>query len=234
MGNDFSDLAVWWREYARCYDQRSWRDYRQQLAEVVASGGGGPVLDVGCGYGFLVECARQFGIPAIGLEGAPAALAVSAKLHFQADVRPWQAGTPFGLEGESVGTVLVNEVVDHLTLEHNRLLFENIHRVLRPDGRVIVKSPSKGNRFETDKGHITFFTPTEFKHFVEAAGLEVVSQPYLPQPLLGQSRLGLFLMRMVSKIFQPERWAARIDLVARKRLVADESHGQDKAQGLLS
>ena len=33
------------------------------------------LLDLGCGYGFLVECARRFGVEAIGLEASEVALA---------------------------------------------------------------------------------------------------------------------------------------------------------------
>ncbi len=216
---NFSDLQVWWSEYSNCYAERTWQNYQALLSEVVLHGAGGPVVDIGCGYGFLVECARQWGILSIGLEGAPFALAEARRRHPQADIRSWEAGTPLGLAPNSVGTFVVNEVVDHITLDHDQQLFADIQRALRPSGRVIVKSPSKDNRFEMDKGHITFFTPSEFRRFLEAVNLEVVSQPYVPQPLMGTSRLGWFAMRMIAKFYRLEKWAARIDLVARKPAV---------------
>ena len=173
-------------------------------------------MDVGCGYGFLVECARRFGIGAIGLEASEKALQVSRKLHPLADVRAWDAGTDFPISSDSIGCVVVNEFVDHITIEQNKAMLSEANRVLRDNGVLIVKSPSKYNRFDTDLGHVTFFSPKEFNSFVQSCSFDIVSQPYTPQPFLGSSRVGWFAMRVLAKLYQPEKWAARIDLVARK------------------
>jgi SAM-dependent methyltransferase len=218
MEVNYGDLQMWWRQYAHCYEKRSWLDYRPLLAEVIHYSLGGPLVDVGCGYGFLIECARQFGIPAIGLEGAEPALVAGRQRHPQADIRAWQAGTPLDLPANFAGAVTLNEVIDHISLEHNRQLFTDIHKTLRPGGVVIIKSPAKYNRFDKDTGHVTFFTPSEFRSFLESLRFEILTQPYVPQPLLGKSRLGWFAMRVVAKFLKPAKWAARIDSVARKPL----------------
>ena len=46
---------------------------------------------------------------------------------------------------------------------------------------------------------------------------EVIVQPYVPRALLGRSRLGWLMMRALTTVWPRDRWAARIDLVARKR-----------------
>ena len=213
---DFTDLNTWWDEYASCYEDRSWEVARSLLAEIIQHAPGGPILDVGCGYGFLAECARRFGIGAIGLEGSERALQVSRKLHPLADMRAWKAGTDFPISSDSIGCVVVNEFVDHITIVQNRSMLLEAYRVLSDDGVLIVKSPSKFNRFDKDLGHVTFFSPREFNLFVQSFSFHIVSQPYSPQPLLGSSRVGWLAMRMLAKLYQPEKWAARIDLVARK------------------
>lgn len=214
---DYTDPDVWWDEYRSHYEGRTWRDSSGILADVVAHAAGGPLLDVGCGFGLLVECARQWGIQSIGLEASEKALAESRERHPRADVRQWRAGERLPIDDGSIGVALANEFIDHISPEQNRLLFRDLNRVLRPDGVLIVRSPSRFNRFDNDKGHITFFSPSEFRTFVETFGFEVVEQPYSPQPLLGPSRVGLAAIRMLARLTrQPEWLAARIDLVARK------------------
>lgn len=216
MTLEFTDLAVWWREYASAYAGRSWREYRGLLAEAIRHAPCGPLLDVGCGYGFLVECARQFGVEAVGVEGSEDALAECHARHPLADVRPWSAGSPLPLRADSVGVAVAHEVIDHITLVENRGLFGELRRVLKPDGVVLVKSPSRYDTADQDKGHVTFFSPSEFRAFVGEFGFEVVTQPYVPRALLGTSRPGWFAMRALTTAWPRERWAARIDLVARK------------------
>ena len=101
------------------------------------------------------------------------------------DVRKWSRGQKLPLDTASVGGAVLNEFVDHITIEHNRLLFSELLRVLRPNGLLLVKSPSRHNRFDDDEGHVTFFSPSEFRTFVESFGFHVIEQPYTPQPLLG-------------------------------------------------
>jgi SAM-dependent methyltransferase len=205
----------WWIDYRADYATRSWRDYRHLLAEAVRYAPGPPLLDVGCGQGFLVECARQFGIAAVGLEPSDIALAECRRRHPDADVRQWRGGERLPCEDASIGVAMLNQVIDHVTVEENRLLFRELHRALKPDGAVVAHSPSRFNRFDTDTGHVTFFSPSEFKAFVSGFGFRIVDQPYFPQPVLGGG-VGWLLVRAVSRVFRPERLAATIDLVAVK------------------
>jgi SAM-dependent methyltransferase len=215
---DYTEPDVWWDEYRSHYENRTWRDCSGVLADVVTHGDGGPLLDVGCGFGFLVECARRWGIEAIGLEASEKALAASHQRHPKADVRRWHGGERLPIEDGSIGVAVANEFIDHISPEQNRLLFRELNRVLRPDGTLVVRSPSRFNRFDQDKGHITFFSPSEFRRFVEEFRFSIVEQPFSPQPVLGPSRVGQVAVRMLARVTgKPEWLAARIDLVARKR-----------------
>jgi SAM-dependent methyltransferase len=111
---------------------------------------------------------------------------------------------------------VAHEVIDHITLEDNRALFGELWRVLKPDGVVVVKSPSRYNTADQDKGHVTFFSPSEFRGFLRSCHFGVVEQPYVPRPMLGKGRLGWLAMQALTKLWPRERWAARIDTVARK------------------
>ncbi|HLA80859.1 MAG TPA: methyltransferase domain-containing protein, partial [Thermoleophilia bacterium] len=124
MSCDYTDPDTWWDEYQAHYGRRSSRDYRPLLAEVVGHGLEGPLLDVGAGYGFLVECARRFGIAAIGVEGSPNAVSICRERHPLADIRFWRAGTDLPVESSTIGVVVANEFIDHITPDQNALLFK--------------------------------------------------------------------------------------------------------------
>jgi SAM-dependent methyltransferase len=211
------DLPEWWTRYRNEYEHRTWRDYRLLLSQAVRYALAPPLLDVGCGYGFLVECARQFGMPAVGLEASAHALDECRRRHPDADVRAWQAGSPLPFDAGAIGIAVLNQVVDHFTLDENQHLMRELHRVLKPEGVLLVYSPSRHNRFEHDTGHLTFFSPSEFRTFVAASGFTVLAQPYHPQPILGSSGLGQLLVRAATQLYKPERVAATIDLVAARK-----------------
>lgn len=216
MTHDYTEPDTWWDEYETSYAGRSWREARPLLSTVVAHGFGGPLLDVGAGCGFLIECARRFGIAAIGLEGSIKAVNICREKHRAADIRIWRGGTDLPVDSNSIGVVVANEFIDHISMEQNTSLFKEIYRVLKPDGVLIVNSPSRHNRYDQDLGHISFFSPAEFAAFVRSFSFTIIEQPYIPQPFLGDTRIGRFVMYIVSRVYRPETWAARIDLVAVK------------------
>ena len=215
MSRPVPDPDQWWQDYRKDYAARTWRDYRHLLAESVRHAPEPPLLDVGCGYGFLVECARRFGVAAVGLEASEVALAEGRRLHPDADLRSWHAGSPLPFADESIGVAMLNQVIDHITPEENRQLFTELRRVLKPHGALIAHSPSRFNKFDSDTGHVTFFSPSEFRAYVTGAGFRVIEQPFFPQPVLG-SGVGWLVVRAVTRLVKLERLAATIDLAAIK------------------
>jgi SAM-dependent methyltransferase len=215
MTTDLVALEKWWVEYSEHYENRSWKDYRTFVADFVLYAEGTPLLDVGCGYGFLLECARRFGIPAIGLEGSESALERGRKLHPLIDIRMWHGGENLPFNDNCIGGAVLNEFVDHITVDQNELLFQELWRVLKPGGSLMVKSPSRYNQFDKDSGHVTFFSAIEFRKFAESFSFEVLHQPYIP--LFRRSQFASLAQKCVTKIYKPDKWATRIDLVARKR-----------------
>lgn len=157
-------LDAWWQKYRACYDGRTWRDYRPLMAEVVQHVSQVPLLDIGCGYGFLVECARHLGIPAIGLEASGPGLDEARRRHPHADIREWQAGARLPVADEEIGFAVLNEVVDHFTLDQNTSVFRDLRRALKPAGGLLVKSPSRFDYRQPDEGHVTWFSPSSFGH----------------------------------------------------------------------
>jgi SAM-dependent methyltransferase len=106
------------------------------------------ILDVGCGHGALVyfavqagyrNCrgvdasaeqvalAERLGIPGVSLGG------LSEKMQDQSD--------------ESLDVVAAFDVIEHLTKEELLALLEQVHRTLRPGGRLVLHTPNAASPF---------------------------------------------------------------------------------------
>lgn len=101
----------------------------------------GRLLDVGCGLGFFVEVANLHGWEAWGVEVNDHAVRW-ANEHVTERVRQGSASElPF--PDESFDCVVLFDVIEHLT-EPGADLAE-AHRVLRPDGLMVVATPDAGS-----------------------------------------------------------------------------------------
>ncbi len=127
---DALESRMWWYRalHARLLDALAERDFA------------GPILDAGCGTGgFLAALTSQPASPAFGLEWH----AIAASTAAAKSGRPIARGTinelPFA--AQTFGTVIAADVLCHAAVEPMTALAE-IHRVLRPQGCVIVNMPA--------------------------------------------------------------------------------------------
>ena len=123
-------------------------DYRDRAA--LSFLGDGPVLDVGCGDGITTKKAG-----AIGMD------------LDRGDVKGSVYDLPF--KSGTFGTVLLLEVIEHLERPWKAL--KEIHRVLKPGGRIVVLFPNDiifkvawalclmWGEIERDRGHLWQWTP---------------------------------------------------------------------------
>jgi SAM-dependent methyltransferase len=130
-------------EYARmdALESRMWwyRALHTRLLDALAEQQtAGPILDAGCGTGgFLAALATSQ--PAIGLEWFDAAATIAAAKSGRPIVRGTINTLPFA--ANTFGTVIAADVLCHAAVEPMTALAE-IHRVLRPNGRLIVNMPA--------------------------------------------------------------------------------------------
>ena len=118
------------------------RRYRLMLPRLAAEPS--PVLDIGCGVGVYVSRFARDGASAFGIEYDSPKLgeAVGGGLrvaHAAAEALPFA--------GDTFGTVLLHEVIEHFT-DDAAALAEAL-RVTRPGGRVVIFSPNRLYPFET-------------------------------------------------------------------------------------
>jgi len=104
---------------------------------------GSLLVDVGCGRGELIALAAEHGVRAVGVDYAPAAVALAQvtidarELGGRAEVRQGDArGLPVG-DGKA-DAVSMLDVVEHLLPAELELALAEAHRVLKPGGQLVV------------------------------------------------------------------------------------------------
>lgn len=101
----------------------------------------GTVVDIGCGTGYYLEgILDQYpGARGLGLDTSVRALRLAARAHERAASASWDVFRPFPLIDQAVDVVLNVFAPRHPS---------EFHRVLRPDGRLIVVRPSQQHMAE--------------------------------------------------------------------------------------
>jgi len=102
------------------------------------SGESGPVLDVGCGGGLFLRILAERGIPVVGLDFSLDAAAVAWSSNRVPAVCATLSRAPFA--PESCAAVTMFHVLEHLYNPGSYL--DAAHRLLRPNGRLIVQVPN--------------------------------------------------------------------------------------------
>jgi SAM-dependent methyltransferase len=115
---------------------------RRHNAEILKRIAGGPVLDLGCGYGTLTEALTQAGFDAVGVDANAASLEVARRRSPGCRFECANAGTlPF--VADEFGTVVLRDSLHHLVNEGEwPAVAAELQRVLGPRGRVVVLDPN--------------------------------------------------------------------------------------------
>ncbi|SCG69008.1 class I SAM-dependent DNA methyltransferase [Micromonospora halophytica] len=107
------------------------------FAETVRAGGGGPVLEVGCGNGRITRHLSDLGLDVGGLDLSPGMIAEARRLH--PDLR-FTVGSMLDLDqsdGALAGLVAWYSVI-HLPDDRLPAAFAGFHRVLAPGGHALL------------------------------------------------------------------------------------------------
>jgi ubiquinone/menaquinone biosynthesis C-methylase UbiE len=162
-------------------------DYRDKIA--LSHVTGNRIVDIGCGEGITLEKLVKLypGKQVIGIDSEPENIDICQKHGLTV-----QYGTVYNLpfEAGSVDCVLFFEVIEHLNEPEKAL--EEIYRVLKPGGRLILIFPNDWmfmvSRLLTgmvkeafyDAGHIKQWTPFTIRKTIITSGFLPVSHRNLP------------------------------------------------------
>lgn len=168
--------------YEIAYPDDNWNASRKLLARCIKKGKPGPILDIGCGLGFFVECCHKFGVPATGLEGSAYAVQAAKEREPQLDIRQHYLEDPFPFGEATFSMVMCNQFVEHLPKETAKNALSESYRVLANGGNLFVYSPSIFNREQArEPVHINLHSPKSLKKELTAIGFKKIK--HLNSPL---------------------------------------------------
>lgn len=192
------------------------RTFRDRLRDLPARRGS--LLDVGAATGFFVEQARAAGWDASGVE--PSSWAADyARRVVGVDVRTGYLESS-GFADGSFDAVTMWEVIEHLP--DPRVTLAEIHRVLRPGGRLVLSTPDAGSLPARLSGrrwlgwrkvpeHLYFFDRQTLDRLLRQAGFRPVRHRYAS--LIVSARFAVD--RAMSFAGLPDRWHAPVWLATR-------------------
>lgn len=196
------------------YSGRDWNFYRPILAEVIIYVPPGRILDIGCGLGLFMECAKNFGIAAEGIEGSRHAVECCMQKGLLVTQQLLSKGLPYA--DNAFSAIILNQVLEHLPAEVGHRVLRESHRVLCGGGIAIIKSP---NKFEpsqkSEPTHINLFTPLSLCSSLERAGFEIVDRRNSFRDF-GLGKIGKVWARLFYKLFHEELVFSSANCVARK------------------
>jgi len=203
--------------FERAYGNRDWNWYRYLVAECIKYGMPGKWLDLGAGLGLFVECARRFGIACIGLEGSEWAVSEAKKRFPNMDIRQHFLEDELPFRDNSISTIMCHQVIEHIHKETTTFILKECYRVLGPEGRLFIYSPSKYDRNQRSKEtHINLYTPKLLKMELENIGFRVIASPNSPRNISANFQIGKYIMQLIYKLFPLDYLSATANCIAVK------------------
>ena len=121
------------------------------------------VLDVGCGDGALSGLIyKTFGCDLTGFEPSPDGIRYCHEMFEKYDYTGTfriSEGYTFDSPDNHFDFVILADVIEHL--QHPDLILEEIRRVMKRGGKVIITTPIRTNEHPEDKMHVREFFPDE-------------------------------------------------------------------------
>jgi 2-polyprenyl-3-methyl-5-hydroxy-6-metoxy-1,4-benzoquinol methylase len=124
------------------------REY-EQIADRIAAARFGSILDWGCGWGQISHLLLERGVEVVSFEYREGETHRTVALEHFPDVEAHVSGDPVGLPfpDDHFDAVLSCGVLEHV--QHPGASLSELHRVLRPDGRLLVyKLPNRFSYLE--------------------------------------------------------------------------------------
>ncbi|HTU45275.1 MAG TPA: methyltransferase domain-containing protein [Bryobacteraceae bacterium] len=134
-----------------------------------------PILDLGCGRGEWLELLREHDLHAIGLDSNEAMIELCKAIDLeviQGQALPYLGTMP----DASVGAVTAFHMVEHMPFDAVMALVDEMLRVLKSGGLLIVETPNPENllvaahTFYLDPTHLKPLPSAMLRFFVEARG----------------------------------------------------------------
>ena len=188
----FNELIYRYDQLASEYAKRFCRELegkpfdRSLLQRFVTALPGGTVCDLGCGPGHVAAYVKNLGADVMGVDLSPA-MVIEARRRYRSIA--FRVGNMLDLKMEagSLGGIVALYSIIHLERNMIQQAFREMHRVLRPGGRLLVSFHEGTGELHED--HVfdtqvsfdcTLFEPNEVTHAMAAAGFSVAEVTVRP------------------------------------------------------
>ena len=127
------------------------------------------VLDYGCGQGRYLDCFASLGFDVTGVD-ANAAYVAEARARGHA---AYGSDELFGAASEPFDVLFLSHVIEHLAPEPLIDLIPRLCALLVGDGRLVVVTPTPGERFFHDFSHVRPYLPQSIRHAFGQTGAPI-------------------------------------------------------------
>ncbi len=205
--------------YQQHYSSRDWKFYSGIVALIIKRSSPGPILDLGAGCGYLLECASRWGLTGTGMDGSIEAIAMAKERCPTLDIRYQKLSENLPFPENSFQTVVLNQVIEHLEPVVAVNVLRESFRVLHQDGVILIAAPSKANKYEAkaDPTHINMMSPKELKALLISCGFVQIRPFDYPLPLLGSNWIAQGIMYVIFKLMPFDWYSATSNATASKR-----------------
>ena len=183
MPQKFEEEYWTFQERIRQYNLENLKSYYEgalQDIEKKKTIGKSLILDIGCGYGYLIQVCAKKGYKCIGVD-----ISKYASLKNQgksSEVILCNAQSTLPLKPESIDIAMMLDVIEHI--DKPSLALEEIKRVLKPQGLLYVATPNlsalarllkRRNWYGyLDKTHVSLFTCFSLKKLLEKHNFKIL------------------------------------------------------------
>lgn len=125
------------------------------------------ILDYGCGTGKFLDLFCRLGMEATGVD-------INPEYVQRAQQKGQTASDPesfFSADSEKYDIIFLSHLVEHLSPSELHTLIPKLCQKLATQGKIIVLSPTHGERFYYDFTHVRPYHPQSFRHAFGATGM---------------------------------------------------------------
>ncbi len=150
--------------------------YRHFLSRHLPQDPATRILDLGCGHGSLLACLKELGFHNIeGLDYSAEQIELAHQLGIKeamrADIMPYLEE----LSSNQTDAICMMDVIEHIDRDHLFPLLDEVWRVLRPGGKLILHAPNAEGIFGLrmrygDLTHELSFTPRSIHQLLTTCG----------------------------------------------------------------
>jgi 2-polyprenyl-3-methyl-5-hydroxy-6-metoxy-1,4-benzoquinol methylase len=174
----------------------------------------GPLLDMGCGHGHLLDLAKQTkNIEVHGVDGSKNRVKIckdkglNVIFHNLCDKLPY--------EGNYFQAIYCGQVLEHIPKHGQINVVKEAFRLLKINGIFQIRSPNRNNEASRKPGHEYLLTMSELKTLLLDAGFRNLDFSInYPQKI---PEMPDYITKLIWKLFKPDILAASASAIAYKR-----------------